>query len=215
MKANQWACIFVWSLLGLTGWSMSAYSYEQHEIPPWPALEPATKLISNLHVVAPGIVRGGQPTVDGLVKLKQAGVKTIINLRKEEVLTARESLVARKLGFTFYNIPLDVFNEPTARDIEHFVKLVNNTNNQPVFVHCLHGQDRTGCMIAAYRIAVENWSASKAYEEMLFYGFRPEFANLTRAVFGCAASLGRPERLPLAEGLVDDLKQRLSRLFSR
>jgi protein-tyrosine phosphatase len=42
-----------------------------------------------------------------------------------------------------------------------------------VFVHCRYGDDRTGMMIAAYRMAVEGWTPEEARQEMEKFGFHP------------------------------------------
>ena len=44
---------------------------------------------------------------------------------------------------------------------------------KPVFVHCMKGQDRTGVVIAAYRIRRQGWTFDQAYQEMLSYGHKP------------------------------------------
>lgn len=36
---------------------------------------------------------------------------------------------------------------------------------KPVLVHCLHGSDRTGVVIAMYRMVVQKWPREKAIEE--------------------------------------------------
>jgi protein tyrosine/serine phosphatase len=39
----------------------------------------------------------------------------------------------------------------------------------PVLVHCAHGSDRAGVMIAVYRMAFQGWSAKKSQKEMLMH----------------------------------------------
>jgi hypothetical protein len=43
---------------------------------------------------------------------------------------------------------------------------------KPVLVHCQHGQDRTGLVIAAYRVNVHGWSKGQAMSEALAFGYR-------------------------------------------
>jgi protein tyrosine/serine phosphatase len=45
-----------------------------------------------------------------------------------------------------------------------------DTLPKPVFIHCIHGCDRTGTMIACYRIAHDQWSNKAALAEAKRYG---------------------------------------------
>lgn len=175
----------------------------------------AARLVPNLHVVAPGIWRGGQPDEAGLIALKKSGIRTIINLRNEPVLVASEKRLAERLGFNFVSIPLDVFNTPSESAVKRFLSLTGNRGKQPLFVHCLHGRDRTGAMVGIYRVGVDGWTAGAAYQEMVSLGFRPGFTRLAEAVFALAARGGRPEKPPAGAAIVEDLKARLARTGAR
>lgn len=77
------------------------------------------------------------------------------------------------------NIPINPYLF-TDRHAVKFLQIVNDPENQPVFVHCRHGSDRTGTMVAIYRMAVENWPRSRAINEMLDprFGFHSTFFTL-------------------------------------
>lgn len=166
--------------------------------------------LSNFHVVTPFLLRGGQPTAEDLLRLRSAGVKTVVDLRNETVLVRQEAVQARLAGLSFINIPLDVFNSPSRQAVSEFLKVVEDAARQPIYVHCLHGQDRTGTMIAIYRIERQGWNADQAYSEMLSCGFRPGFSQLSRAVFDYGARAGRPGRAPTGGDIVLDLERRMS-----
>lgn len=166
----------------------------------------------NVHEVTPSIYRGGQPTADDLTKLKAAGITTVVNLRNEEVLVAQESRQAKALGMRFVNIPLDVFSEPSPAAVKQFLGVMDSAKSGPVFVHCLHGQDRTGMMVAIYRILRQGWSGDQAYSEMFADGFRPGFSRLSQTVFQYAAQAGRPGTAPQGAALLQDMKKRLLHL---
>lgn len=172
-------------------------------------------VVPNLSIVTPGLIRGGQPSTLAINGLKKAGVRTIINLRNETAIVNREAGVAKTLGLKFVSIPLDVFNKPSVKAVDTFLRTVSDPANQPVFVHCLHGQDRTGTMIAMYRIENQGFSGERAYQEMLSCGFRAGLVNLSAAVFDRAESLGRAGMRPPANAIADDLQQRFSKLFGR
>jgi len=147
-----------------------------------PALRQAGQVIFNVHMVTPGLIRGGQPSLQGLDLLKQAGVKTVVNLRNEDKIVTQEAAQTRSLGLNYVNIPMNVFNRPTDADISRFLAIVSNPDNQPVYVHCLQGQDRTGTMCGIYRMTAQGWPFEATYNEMLGYGFKPVLGQLKQTV---------------------------------
>lgn len=67
--------------------------------------------------------------------------------------------------------------------IERFLEFLDDPGNQPVLVHCKRGAERTGTLIAVYRIERDGWTPTRAYAEMQEYGFRSFwFGNLKRFV---------------------------------
>ena len=52
----------------------------------------------------------------------------------------------------------------TAADVENCLALIAGAP-KPVLVHCWHGSDRTGIVVAAYRIVFEKWSVEEAEKE--------------------------------------------------
>ena len=61
---------------------------------------------------------------------------------------------------------------PEEKEAVRFLKIVTDPQHTPVLVHCQHGSDRTGTMVALYRIAVQGWSKNEAIREMTEGGFR-------------------------------------------
>jgi protein tyrosine/serine phosphatase len=53
---------------------------------------------------------------------------------------------------------------------------------QPVFVHCMHGEDRTGIVLAVYRMDVDGWSNAEAEAEMQAFGFNDVWRDLKKFV---------------------------------
>jgi tyrosine-protein phosphatase SIW14 len=62
-----------------------------------------------------------------------------------------------------------------------FLRIATDPTKQPVFLHCQHGSDRTGTMIAVYRMTVDGWTVNEAIDEMMRggYGFHSMWTNLT------------------------------------
>src|SRR5688572_8071733 len=79
---------------------------------------------------------GGQPRLEHLEKLKAEGVKAIINLRQpSEHRAAEEEAKAKELGLRYFNIPV-VFGKPNEAQVEEFLKLTDDPENRPAFIHC-------------------------------------------------------------------------------
>lgn len=175
------------------------------------ALKQTQNLIPNLHLVTPFLLRGAQPSQQALSLLKESGVKTIINLRNEPIVAAQEKAQADGLSLQYANIPMDVFSRPSDASIQKFLAIVNNPANQPVYVHCLHGQDRTGTMCGIYRLTQQNWTFDKTYQEMIGYGFKPMFGQLTQTVYSFAND--RTAKNVPASYLVQDVQNRMRKFL--
>jgi protein tyrosine/serine phosphatase len=121
--------------------------------------------LPNFHQVNSQLYRGAQPRAGGLQKLKAIGIKTIVNLRGKDEHTGAEDEEARSLGLRYYNISLPEFSSPRDADVQRVLNIINAPENQPVFIHCRHGEDRTGTIIACYRISHDGWTAAAAKKE--------------------------------------------------
>ena len=118
------------------------------------------------------IYRGGQPDERGFAELSKIGVKTVINLRGNDDKAKREDIWATKNGMKFINVSLGNWLKPKDEDIEKSRRgFSNQTENQPVFIHCKRGSDRTGTVIAVYRMTHDRWTAKQAINEAKSFGF--------------------------------------------
>lgn len=131
--------------------------------------------VPGLFRVSPDLYRSGQPTIEGLRNLKAMGIKTIINLRdfhsdREEVLAA---------GMYYERIHMKAWF-PLEDVAVRFLKIVTDPTRTPVLVHCWLRSDRSGTMIAIYRIAVQGWSKEAAIQEMAEgdYGYHRALIDL-------------------------------------
>lgn len=144
--------------------------------------------LPNLQMVGVELWRGGQPQSDGFIQLKGKGIKTIVNLREEPAAVATERAIVQELGMEFVSIPLRPFDIPEDRKIDHFLDLMKDAKQHSVFVHCLHGMDRTGLMCAVYRMSAHDWTFQDSYEEMIKFGFHEAFHNLRGIVVKYASA---------------------------
>ncbi|MBE7466728.1 MAG: dual specificity protein phosphatase family protein [Planctomycetes bacterium] len=137
--------------------------------------------VPNFHLLDEHLSRSAQPTADGMKVLREAGFKTIINLRNwhsdlDEIGTT---------GLALEEIPISAF-KPNLDEVTRFLQIVSQKDRGPILVHCLHGADRTGMMCAFYRICFQDWSKEDAIEEMVEGGYghhRKMFANLPEFIW--------------------------------
>ena len=129
--------------------------------------------IENFGRINENYFRGAQPKKNDYADLAALGVKAVVDLQREGV--ADEAALAESLGMRFYRIGLSSKSKPSSEDVAGFLAIVNDPANQPVFVHCHVGRHRTGVMTAIYRLAIDGWTADRAYAEMKQYKFEKGF----------------------------------------
>ncbi|HEY5883094.1 MAG TPA: tyrosine-protein phosphatase [Pyrinomonadaceae bacterium] len=125
--------------------------------------------IKNFGKVNENYYRGSQPSQVQMEELKRLGVKTVIDLRKDKVESAADS--ATRAGLQYFNITMKPSTAATDEQTAHFLNLVNDPANWPVYVHCKGGRHRTGALTAVYRITHDGWTAAQAWKEMKAYDF--------------------------------------------
>lgn len=128
------------------------------------------KELPNFHRVNQELYRGAQPREGGFQKLAARGIKTVLNLRARDERARAEELEARAAGLGYFNIAMEGLDRPTHEQMESAMKIISDTAHQPVFVHCKRGADRTGMVIAIYRITRDGWSVEDALREAKRYG---------------------------------------------
>lgn len=146
-----------------------------------PSSAVAAEDLPNFHTVSPGIYRGAAPTEAGLRQLRSKGIRTIIDLRISPKQVKNEKALAERLGFRWLNLPMGS-EPPTSKQVSTLLSTLKKAPDEPVFVHCQHGADRTGCMIGIWRVTQDNWDYAKTYKEMRKYGFKPYYTKLSNAV---------------------------------
>ncbi|HKR00630.1 MAG TPA: tyrosine-protein phosphatase [Pyrinomonadaceae bacterium] len=129
--------------------------------------------IKNFGKVDEHYYRGSQPNAAQFAELKRLGIKTVIDLREDNVREEPDEV--RGLGLQYFNIPMRPARAATAEQVDYFLKLVNDPQNWPVYVHCKGGKHRTGALTAVYRITHDGWTADRAYQEMKDYDFEDGF----------------------------------------
>jgi tyrosine-protein phosphatase SIW14 len=173
-----------------------------------------------LREVTPGVFyRSGQMTVAGYEDaVERLKIRTIVNLRDDapdpdvrqsyfNSRTVKESTLCRRLGVNWVFIPPDLIPKtqiPAARPaaIDKFLELLDDKSAYPILVHCNAGLNRTGVIVAVYRMEHDGWTPRQAWDELRFNGFG-EFTStadnnyITQYVLSYQAGLRR--RTAMAE----------------
>jgi protein tyrosine/serine phosphatase len=150
----------------------------------WASPVAASPGLPNLHRVNSLLYRSAQPSKEGFVflgtqaSLAQADrpIKTVVSLR---AFNDDDALMPASSGLRLEQIRFKTWH-PEDEDVVKFLRIATTPALQPVLVHCQHGSDRTGTMVAIYRIAFEGWTKAQATDEMINggFGFHPMWQNL-------------------------------------
>lgn len=135
-------------------------------------LFPAAPGVPNFHKVNDDLYRGGQPSLEGFKSLAKLGIRTVVDLRIPDGAANREKYVVESLGMRYVHIPLHGQETPTQGDVDEAFSVLMDSAQWPVFVHCREGKDRTGMIIACYRISHDGWTNMRALAEAKSYAVR-------------------------------------------
>ena len=151
--------------------------------------------IDNFGQISDTYYRGAQPHGKDYADLAALGVKTVIDLDGSD---SGEPGLVQKAGMTFFRIPMTTHDGPEASIVTKFLAIVNDSVNQPVYVHCVGGRHRTGIMTAVYRMTQDHWNADRAFAEMEQYHFGPAFlhSELKKFVYTYFATLSKVATAP-------------------
>ncbi len=147
------------------------------------------------HQASPILYWGSVPNEEGMKHLKSMGIKTIVNLRTNSHKGRHK--FAHDLELNFYHIKTGVVLTPEEAELRKFLTIVCNPANQPVYVCCNIGIDRTSYYVAAYRVAMEGWTVKQATDEMLAHGLKawwPTFKEYDDSLRANEAALRRIAR---------------------
>jgi protein tyrosine/serine phosphatase len=134
--------------------------------------------LPNLFQVSPDIYRSAQPEAAGMRSAEALGIRTVLSLRA----TNADPEPAEGTHLRLERVPTDTWNINDQHVIAA-LRLIN-TAPKPILVHCRHGADRTGLVIAMYRLVFLGWSKAEAKGELINggYGFHSIWVNIPRYI---------------------------------
>jgi tyrosine-protein phosphatase SIW14 len=144
--------------------------------------------LEHFHKVRAGLYRGGHPSTAGVAFLKKIGIKTIVDLEIGDFIEATPWSIASELSdakaqnIKVLRYPMSAFEPAVSSSFDHMIDTImtklDDVSLMPIYVHCAHGQDRTGLVIGLERVIDEGWTPKAAHDEMLQLGFHPLFEGL-------------------------------------
>lgn len=143
-----------------------------------PAINRVRSTIGKFQKVDEFLYRGALPKPEELMELKRQGIEYIINLRTGHSLQtaaekATEKAFVERLGLKFIEYPIDSRKGPTKELINDFFEFSQylRNNNKKAFIHCKHGKDRTGTMVALYELNFGVKNYHQALQEYFGFGY--------------------------------------------
>jgi protein tyrosine/serine phosphatase len=128
----------------------------------------------NFYMVTPELYRSAQPSSKAMEEYEHFGIKTVLDLRRMH----NDKDIVQNTNLILLNVPMHAWHIEDE-DVVQALSYIR-TAKKPILVHCRYGADRTGVIIAMYRIMEEGWSKEDAIKEMTDggYNFHTVWGNI-------------------------------------
>jgi protein tyrosine/serine phosphatase len=144
-----------------------------------------------IYTVNDYISRGPRPQLEDYPELSKLGFTHVINLEDNSEALKAELGATEKVGIKVISIPMSEWTSPTVAQLTLSMRYIKSlfpdleiksginlqlipdvVPGKRLFVHCLHGCDRTGEVCALERMVFEAWPFEKASDEMVTMGHK-------------------------------------------
>lgn len=132
----------------------------------------------NFYKISDSLFRSEQPKTHSKEELQRLGIQSILNLRDD----SSDSSLIKANEFYLYNVKMKA-NNIESQKIDEVLQIIK-TAPKPLLIHCKHGSDRTGLVVAIYRIREQNWTKEMAIFEMKKggFGFHDKYINIPKFI---------------------------------
>jgi len=166
----------------------------------WATAVPGTS-VANLYRIEDGLYRAAQPTAAGFTELAALGVHGVLDVAGG----AGDEPLVHSDAIRLFHVPMSAWGLHDDL-VLRALRIMADPANRPLLIHCQHGADRTGALVALYRVVVQGWNKADAIREMNQGGYHHSFLwkNLDRYVdhadvAALRKALGLPESAAAAK----------------
>jgi len=130
--------------------------------------------MQNFYKIDDRLYRSAQPQAAGMQTLARLGVRNVLNLREFHT----DDKEAAGTGLKLYHVPMNA-GWIEDEDVAAALTVIKSAQG-PILVHCWHGSDRTGVIVAMYRIIFQQWPKAAAIDELVNggYGYHSIYDNI-------------------------------------
>jgi len=130
--------------------------------------------LNNLYQIDKGVFRSEQPDKLDFANLEKLGITEVLNLRRWH----SDEKEAKNTNLILYHVPMRAGNIK-EKDVIQALKTIRDRKGN-ILIHCKHGSDRTGLIVAMYRIVFQNYTKEQAIKEMTEenFGFHKIYTNI-------------------------------------
>lgn len=174
MRKPTWQVIFILVLCSILLSCISTPALPDNKRPlSWAqSIDPAL----NLYQVDQHLYRSQQPSASNVALLQRLHIGTVINLRNSQT----DQDLSGVAPLMLINVPMQTWAISSEEIAHALIQIQDHRQQSNVLVHCQHGADRTGVVIAMYRIIYQHWTIDAARDEMKHggFGFHPIWINI-------------------------------------
>jgi protein tyrosine/serine phosphatase len=133
--------------------------------------------LGNFYQVSDELYRSRQPGDEEMAQLAAMGIRSILNLREHH----SDDDEAKATDLKLYRVSMnagDINDELVTKALNALAEAP-----KPALVHCWHGSDRTGAIVAMYRMVFQGWPRQQAIDEFINGGYgyhRSVYPNIER-----------------------------------
>lgn len=129
------------------------------------------KLPNKFRRISGQIYAGAAPTSEQIKDMQHRfGLQAVLSLDHDAGIKIAPTLSSLKIKH--FLLPINPGESIIGSNLKYLANNIRQIlSNQPIYIHCLAGQDRTGLIQAIFRVKVQNWQPDKAIAEVKQFGY--------------------------------------------